>query len=137
MICDRCQRPLVVGDWPFCPHGQGHATVIGDELDHWQVNGTNTPIHFRSKADRKAWLTANGLEEMARHVPTPGSDKSPFTSDWSKMTDPYTMGYKRELLERAFKQRADPPRDAAITLRPLDAADLAALDQQYNGGKGA
>src|SRR5678816_3280089 len=111
MICEKCGEPLAVGSWPFCPHGVGHATVIGDEMDHIQVNGCKTPIRFRSKSERRAWLKAQGLEECVRHVENPATGKSKFTTDWSKMTDPYTMGYKRELLERAFRQRATPQVD--------------------------
>jgi hypothetical protein len=143
MTCERCGGDIEVGDYPFCKgrpddHQRGSATVIGDEMDHWQVNGTKTPIHFTSKAERKAWLKAAGYEEFVRHQPLPGTDKSAHTSDWSRVTDPYTMNYKRELLERAFAQKATPPAwaDATIHFRPFDETDLTALDAQYNPGKG-
>lgn len=137
MICERCGGELHVGDFPFCKgrpedHGRGQAVVIGDEMDHWQVNGTKTPIHFRSKSERKAWLKATRQEEFVRHVENPATGKSAHTTDWSKMTDPYTMNYKRELLERAFKQRPTPPVDDTIHFRPFDEADLDALDKQFN-----
>jgi hypothetical protein len=134
MICDRCGEDIFIGDWPFCPHGRGVATVIQDACDITQVNGTKTPIHFTSKAERKAWLKAAGYEEFVRHQPLPGTDKSTQTSDWSRVTDPYTMNYKRELLERAFQQKPSRPEgaDATIHFRPADEADLTALDAQYN-----
>jgi hypothetical protein len=143
MICERCGYDYGVGEYPFCKgdpsgHQRGAATVIGDEMDHWQVNGTKTPIHFKSKSARRAWLKATGQEEFVRHQPLPGTDKSAHTSDWSRVTDPYTMNYKRELLERAFAQKPSRPEggDASIHFRPFDEAELTALDAQYNTRKG-
>lgn len=130
--CSECGQRVLIGDWPFCPHGRGVATVIPDAMDHTQINGCKTPIRFRSKSDRKAWLKANGYEEFVRHVPLPGSDKSPHTSDWSRGYDDYTANYKRELLERAFAQKASPPPDDVIHFRSFDERELTALDRKFN-----
>lgn len=65
MICERCGGELHVGDFPFCKgspenHKRGVATVIGDEIDEWQVNGARHPIHFRSRLARARWRKENG-----------------------------------------------------------------------------
>ena len=116
MTCDRCGHVFAIGDFPFCEgrvedHRRGTPTIIGDACDVWQENGTPVPIHFQSKSDRRVWLKANGLEERVRHVPLPGTDKSPYTTNWSSRVDPYTTENARILMERAFhaSPREDPP----------------------------
>lgn len=27
MVCDSCGKDLVIGEWPFCPHGMPHAAL--------------------------------------------------------------------------------------------------------------
>lgn len=51
MTCDRCGEPIAVGDWPFCPHGKGANTVIGDDIPGGfvQENFGHTPEKFYSK----------------------------------------------------------------------------------------
>ncbi len=63
--CEKCQAVLVVGSFPFCrgnpsDHQRGVATVVGDEIDVWQVNGTRHPIHFRSRLERARWRKEHG-----------------------------------------------------------------------------
>lgn len=65
MTCERCQQVLVVGEWPFCPHGFGMSNVIGDECDIWQENGFRHPRHFSHKSELKRALAERGLEEHA------------------------------------------------------------------------
>lgn len=78
-------------------------TAIGDEMDHWQVNGTKEPIHFRSKIARRRWMKAKDYHDATRHVGANGTDKSKHTSNWGARMDPYTANNVRILLERAFK----------------------------------
>lgn len=59
-------------------------TVIGDECDITQENGFAHPTHFTSKSVLKKALDGKGLEMHVRHMPIPGTDKSPHTSDWSR-----------------------------------------------------
>jgi len=75
--------------------------VIGDEMDHVQVNGTREPIRFRSKQARKRWLKAQGLNECVRHI-DPQEGHSKHTTNWGSVYDPYTAANVKELLERAF-----------------------------------
>lgn len=80
------------------------STVIGDEIDHTQVNGTRDPIRFRSRSELRRWRKEHGYVVVDSHVGKPGSDKSPFTSDWNRGGyDPYTAANVKELLERAFQ----------------------------------
>ncbi len=137
MICERCGRELQVGDFPFCKgrpadHGQGYSAVVGDEIDFVQHNGTPVPIRFRSRAEFKRWLKEHHYEVNDSHKPLPGSDKSPFTSDWSRVYDAYTANNVRELMERAFQQKPTPAVDDTIHFRPFNEADIAVLDKQFN-----
>lgn len=57
--------------------------VIGDEMDHLQVNGLRNPRRFRSKQDHKRWLKSEGFIVKDEHKPLAGSDGSPHSSRWS------------------------------------------------------
>lgn len=78
------------------------SAVIGDEMDHVQVNGTRTPIHFTSKAERKRWMKEQGYHDATRHVGEAGSDHSKHTTNWAASYDPYTAANVKLLIERAF-----------------------------------
>lgn len=102
MTCETCGQTLTIGDFPFCPHGRGQATVVGDEMDQViENNGTAEPIRFRSKAVLRAHLDAYNLTPAVRHRPiNQGTDYSPHTTDWSRGTDPYTLEAARILVSR-------------------------------------
>ena len=78
-------------------------TVIGDEIDHVQVNGCKTPIRFRSRAERKRYLKEHGWREQDYFAPMPGSDKSKHGDVRWDTYDAYTANNVRILIERAFK----------------------------------
>lgn len=65
MTCEKCGAELIVGEWPFCPHGVGMSNVIGDECDIVQENGFRHPRHFTHKSELKRALAEKGLEEHA------------------------------------------------------------------------
>lgn len=44
------------------------SNVIGDEIDVWQENGPPTPIHFRSRLERKRWMKERGFQEVAKNA---------------------------------------------------------------------
>lgn len=81
---------------PACPCGgamkrgftQRSTTIIGDEIvggvdiKHGLCNDDGTPRRYYSKSELKAEAKARGLENMVRHVPLPGTDKSPHTVRW-------------------------------------------------------
>ena len=117
--CAACGAALTIGDWPFCPHGQGHANVTGDEIPggQWQENGFRHPQKFYSKRERDRALAARNLEIHVKHQPLPGTDKSPHTTDWSKGSiDPVTLENARILATRTGGGTAPSPEpDIPIT----------------------
>lgn len=79
--CDTCNQVLQIGEWPWCPHGFGKSNVIGDEIDEWNENVADQPVHFTSRQEKKRYLKEHGLYEFVRHVPRP-DDKKPSTTRW-------------------------------------------------------
>lgn len=93
---EQLDRLLKLGERPPCPTcGEATKTlwrnvngVIGDdipgglEIRHGLVNPDGSPRKFYSYSDiRKAEREA-GLENLVRHAPGKGTDKSPFTVRW-------------------------------------------------------
>lgn len=104
-ICARCGQPTVRA-WLTKP-----SAVIGDEIDHLQVNGLKEPRRFRSRQERQRWMKAEGFREFVRHLP---GDK--HTEGWSTM-DQRTLDNARELVERASKEPArNEPKDDALNV---------------------
>jgi hypothetical protein len=60
--------------------------VTSDECRILQENGFRHPTLFTSKEALRKALDAKGLEMRVRHVPIPGTDRSPYTTDWSRGT---------------------------------------------------
>lgn len=105
MPCPTCGGPTV-RVWLSKP-----AAVVQDSMDHWQVNGTATPIHFTSKQERARWMKENGFREFVRHLP---GDK--HTDGWATM-DQRTLDNARELVERASKEPArNDPEEAPLNV---------------------
>lgn len=84
MTCGKCGELVEIGEWPFCPHGIGFASVIGDEIPGGMVveNMGPTPMRFDSKTAWKREMAARGLINRVEHKPLPGTDKSPHTQRW-------------------------------------------------------
>ena len=74
MICEKCQKVLQIGEYPFCGGRNNHGfpvhglKQIGDEIDEWNENVGHEPVHFTSRAERKRYLKEHGLVEFVRHV---------------------------------------------------------------------
>lgn len=86
------------------------ASVIGDEIDYVDHNLGPEPIHIRSKAERRRLMALSDRVEFIRHTPVPGTDKSPFTTDWSKGSiDAQTLANARHLIERVYGIGVAPP----------------------------
>lgn len=68
MVCDTCGATLIVGDWPYCPHGKGTQAVHGDDIPggQWFENGFETPRKFYAKSEHEAALKAEGCEIRAK-----------------------------------------------------------------------
>lgn len=94
----------------LCPNGHEStrvwiqtrsATVIGDEFPGGKTfeNLADRPITVYSRSELKREMDARGLQPFVRHVPTPGSDRSPNTTRWDAVSQ-HTLDEAKKLLER-------------------------------------
>ena len=99
-----------VGQHPPCPVCGGaterlwvgrSAKVIGDEFigGHVFENLGHDPVTVYSRSELRRELKQRGLEECVRHVPVPGTDKSPHTTTWDVPSE-YALRQAKALLER-------------------------------------
>jgi len=141
MTCEKCGLELEVGMFPFCrgqqsDHIGGSSNRGHDEIPGgmWIENLGPVPIRVDSHSERLRIAKSKGLREFVRHVPVPGSDKSPHTERWVTM-DAYTLNAAKELVMRhgskASKEDSD---DTRAYFRPFnftgsksDAAQIAAI----------
>lgn len=106
MTCERCGAELVIGEFPFCPHGRA---IVGRGADvTWPGGKTfenlgDQPMTFYSPAEKTRYMRQHGIEEFVRHQPVPGSDRSPHTSRWTAVPD---LEGARAMLERMAQQPA-------------------------------
>lgn len=114
-------------EMPPCPHcGQptdrlwtGASAAVAQ--DSWEGGKTfenlgPDPVTVYSRSELRRILHERGLEPHVRHVPIPGSDRSPHTSSWD-VPSAYTLAAAKALLERVG--RANPPEPP----RPEDAGN--------------
>jgi|HubBroStandDraft_2_1064218.scaffolds.fasta_scaffold75760_2 hypothetical protein len=98
-VCDTCGHTSGLAEngqpWP-CPTcgGATHRpdpmspkspTVLGDTLwggPRFIENLAPEPIWCETKSDYRALCAAHGMENRVKHVPVPGTDKSPVTQSW-------------------------------------------------------
>lgn len=88
--CDKCEKVLELGDWPFCPHGRGVSTVIPDDIpggvliEHGLCNPDGTPHRYYSRSEMDKEAKRRGLVRIVEHVTDPktGSDKNKHTQRW-------------------------------------------------------
>lgn len=70
----------------------------------WVENLGKRPVKVYSHSARLRLAAERGLQPFVRHQPEVGSDKSKFTSDWSKGSiDPYTMAAAEALVRDRSK----------------------------------
>lgn len=108
MTCPSCGGEMALGSWPFCPdHGRPSYTNVTDEIPGGVLieNLGPQPIRVYSHSERLRIAKERGLQEVIRHVPVPGTDKSPYTRSWATM-DPYTLEQGRILAERQAHTKA-------------------------------
>lgn len=115
MTCDRCGVVLAVGDYPFCPHGNGSTSIEDATWPGGRVfeNLGHEPVRCDSPADLKREMKTRGLVEFVRHT-----DGDRHTRSWAT-TDPYTLEQGRILAERQGRTRAsgdDPPNPATVAI---------------------
>lgn len=116
MTCDRCYRSAAEGDHGvgLCPLEKRRATAAAVEGVTWPggktfENLSDTPQTFYSRSEYRAYLKAHRIEEFVRHVPVPGSDKSPHTVSWSAVSQD-TLDGAKAMLERVGKASAAEPK---------------------------
>ena len=111
--CVTCPWEGVINVAPFhnppCPQcGQAterlwtsSASVAGDEYPGGKTfeNLGHEPVTVYSRSELRRELKTRGLEECVRHVPVPGTDKSPHTTSWD-VPSAYTLEQAKLLLER-------------------------------------
>lgn len=87
-MCDKCGKELVIGEWPFCPHGFGSNSVQADdipggiEIRHGLCNEDGSPRRYYSHSEIKKESKRRGLVNIVEHVCPPGTDKSKHTTKW-------------------------------------------------------
>lgn len=132
MTCPCCGHEIAIGDWPFCPdHTPGTSNARQDAF----IGGLTlenlgpTPVTVYSRSELRRELRARGLEECIRHVPVPGSDKSPHTTNWSAPSA-YALEQAKVLAERqAHTKGTNTPPDA---IDPAIRAEVARAFQELS-----
>ncbi len=116
MTCPKCGKTLSVGEWPFCDGAQGHGFGASFNAQPDDIPGGETlenvghvPQTFYSRSEKRRWLKAHGIEEMVRHVPIPGTDRSPHTQSWVSVDlDAARALAERQAHTRATSREAEP-----------------------------
>ena len=79
--CDRCGGALMRA----AARAPSSPTVVDDTLwggPRFIENLGPTPVFVATKSAYRALLAAHGMHQQVRHVPVPGTDKSPMTTSW-------------------------------------------------------
>ena len=58
--CDTCEKPLEVGEWPFCPHGFGNNLQKPME-PHTDEMIAGTPVEFRTVGEKVRYMDQHNL----------------------------------------------------------------------------
>lgn len=120
---------------PPCPACQGVTERLwvgatADVRDDTYLGGLTLenlgphPVTVHSRSELKRELKARGLVEMVRHVPIPGTDRSPHTTSWAAVS-PYQMEQARLMLERVG-QVTTPVREPPPPVGPVATPELVA-----------
>lgn len=111
VLCPKCNHYIALGDWPFCPHGRrGNFTNFRDEIPGGIVleNYGPKPMRFDSHSERRTFMAANGLSEIEKYCPFPGTDKDPMgIPNPAGYMDPYTLEQARILVSRQGEVKSD------------------------------
>lgn len=123
MTCPSCGAELRIGSWPWCPHENGTSGARSDGIPGGETleNVGPEPVTFYSHSEKRRYLREHGLEEFVRHVPVPGSDKSPHTVSWTAVD----LEAGRVLAERQAHTKASTPEYRA------DPATIETIKQVY------
>lgn len=101
------------------------ARVNGDEIPGgvWIENLGPRPLYFESKSEIAREAKRRGLEPMVRHVPVPGSDKSPHTTNWAAVS-PYQLDAATQMVSRMG--RVTPPPSEPADVGPVATPEMVA-----------
>lgn len=138
--CPTCQWQGEVIVEPFvnpaCPTCGGQterlwvssADIHGDEIPGGLEieNLGPDPITFYSKSEIVKEARRRGLEPMVRHVPLPGTDRSPYTTNWA-VASPWMLEQAKVLLERVERERASSPQPEPDGPGAITAAQVKAI----------
>lgn len=87
--CDKCNKEIVLGAWPFCPHStDGHYGITTDDIPGGVLirNGIceddGSPKRYYTKSSIHAAAKAKGLINRVEHITSEGTDKNPHTTRW-------------------------------------------------------
>ena len=95
MTCDRCNTPIEIGDWPFCPHGRGAGMINADDIPggvlikHGLCWPNGTPRRFDSyseirKAAFEAGLTHGGDTPKVNHKATDAAAEAKYRQELAR-----------------------------------------------------
>lgn len=69
-ICTSCGKELIIGEWPFCPHGMPNVAVIDDAIEggprFFETMG-HEPVWIESKSQWRAEVAARNLVHVDKH----------------------------------------------------------------------
>jgi hypothetical protein len=113
VTCDRCGAAIAIGDFPFCPHGPMRAGRGADVT--WPGGRTfenlaDHPVTFYSPAEQQQYMREHRIEPYVRHIPVPGSDKSPHTTSWASGFSQEYLDGVAQMLARVGKATDPAPR---------------------------
>ena len=102
VTCDTCGALFGIGDDYRCPHDRvsgGRGADVTWPGGKTFENLGDAPKTFYSPAELNRHLKAHNLESFVRHTPVPGSDKSPYTTNWAAVSQE-TLDGAKAMLER-------------------------------------
>jgi hypothetical protein len=118
-ICEKCRKPILDGDWPFCPHPKAGSSMIQqDEIPGGVIveNYGPHPIRFDSHSERRAYMKAHGLQEKEKFCPSPGTDIDPQgIPNPAGYVDDMTMRNRAELFLRGNNRHVQESPDPTVT----------------------
>lgn len=132
---------VAVGVHPPCPTCGGSterlwrksASVAGDDIPGGVVleNLGPTPMRFDSKRDILREATRRGLQPMVRHVPIPGTDKSPHTTSWD-VPCAYTLEAAKALVSRMGTVEQTPADEPTVIGPTVTKTEIGAVIDQWS-----
>jgi hypothetical protein len=104
VVCENCGQLLVVGSFPFCPHGRSSVASHSDDIPGgmWVENGFSEPIKVYSHSEHRRRLDENGNMLAPRWV-----ENDRHLINWAAGMDAKTLENARELVSRKQKAYKD------------------------------